>query len=181
MDKGFSVVIGMTLAYAVSFFGLLLAFIAYQRNHHSDDMWRKRPLGVSFFSALYGYVVPAVAMLNVFITLIIKLFKGFDFDYLIWTTPAFFWSILVSIVLFLLVGRSLWQLKMPGYTGALVVSAGLALLFLKLAVANASISSEHQITAAYITAVIWHLLWSWYLIKAEIRKVFFGSTFQSAE
>ena len=171
----------MTLAYAVSFFGLLLAFIAYQRNHHSDEMWRKRPLGVSFFSAVYGYVVPVVAMLNVFITLIIKLVKGFEFDYLIWTTPALLWSILISIVLFLLVGRSFWQLKMPGYMGALIVSAGLAILFLKLAFLHASNSSEHQITAAYITAVIWHLIWSWYLVKAEIRKVFFGSSFQSAE
>jgi hypothetical protein len=171
----------MTLSYAVSFFGLLLAFIAYQRNHHGDDMWRRRPLGVSFFSAVYGYVIPAVAMLNVVITLVVKMFKGFEYDYLIWTTPTLLWSILVSIVLFLLVGRSLWQLKMPGYAGAFAVSAGLALLFLKLAVSSISDGKDLPITGAYITAVIWHLWWSWYMMKAEVRRAFAGSVAQPAE
>ena len=76
MDKGFSVVLGMPIAYAVSFFGLLLAYIVYQRNHHQDDLWRIRPIGVSFFSALYGYILPLLVLLNAVITMLVKLFKG---------------------------------------------------------------------------------------------------------
>jgi hypothetical protein len=34
IDKGLAVVIGMSLAYFVSFLGLILAWIAYRRHHH---------------------------------------------------------------------------------------------------------------------------------------------------
>ena len=69
MDKGYSVVVGMTLAYAVSFFGMLLAYVVYQRNHNDNELWRRRPVGVSFFSAVYGYMLPAVLVLNALLTL----------------------------------------------------------------------------------------------------------------
>jgi len=37
MDKGFSMVIGMTIAYAVSMLGLILAWISYRKHGKKGD------------------------------------------------------------------------------------------------------------------------------------------------
>lgn len=36
MTKGLAVVIGMTIAYAASFAGLIFAYLHYKRNEHKD-------------------------------------------------------------------------------------------------------------------------------------------------
>lgn len=38
MDKGFAMVIGMSIAYAASFLGLILAWY-YYRKHNKGDKW----------------------------------------------------------------------------------------------------------------------------------------------
>ena len=37
MPEGLAVVLGMTLAYAVSLLGLVLAYLAYRKRHRSGD------------------------------------------------------------------------------------------------------------------------------------------------
>jgi len=37
VNKGFAVVIGMTIAYAASFIGLIFAYISYRRRHKGTD------------------------------------------------------------------------------------------------------------------------------------------------
>jgi hypothetical protein len=37
MDKGFSMVIGMTIAYAASLLGLILAWISYRKHHRKRE------------------------------------------------------------------------------------------------------------------------------------------------
>ncbi len=37
MDKGFAMVIGMTIAYLASFLGLVLAWYSYRKHHNGED------------------------------------------------------------------------------------------------------------------------------------------------
>jgi len=37
MDKGFAMVIGMTIAYVASFLGLILAWYSYRKHHRKGD------------------------------------------------------------------------------------------------------------------------------------------------
>jgi len=174
MEKGFSVVLGMTIAYAVSFFGLLLAYIVYQRNHHSDDLWRLRPIGVSFFAAVYGYLLPLLVLLNAVITLLAKLFKGMEYNYLIWSTQALILPVAVAAAFFWLLGRLLWRMKVSGYASALVVGIVLAAtLVLVLGKAVTTGASLHLL-GAYATAAIWHLLWVIYFFSGNVRRAFFS-------
>ncbi|MEA2062813.1 MAG: hypothetical protein U9P14_03870 [Gemmatimonadota bacterium] len=175
MDKGFSVVIGMTLAYAVSFFGLLLAFIVYQQKHHKDDLWRRRPIGVSFFAALYGYVFPLLVIFNALITLLVKLFKGMDYNYLIWSTGSLGVPVLVAVVLFWFLGKLLWRMEYTGYlvavAVALILMGALGIITVKAIAGGASL---HHL-GAYVTAVLWHLLWAGYFFSGKVRQAFFSS------
>jgi len=174
MDKGFSVVVGMTLAYAVSFFGMLLAYIVYQRNNNQDELWRRRPVGVSFFSAVYGFILPAVLVLNALLTVIIKLFRGWDFNSFVWTNHALGLPLLAAVLLYWLVGRHSWKLDRLGYVVCLVVAiAGtVALLLGTIALFVNQIVDLHKI-GSFVTGLIWHTLWSVYFIKAETRTMFF--------
>ena len=117
MGQGFSVVVGMTISYTVSFFGLLLAYIVYQRNHNQDDLWRTRPVGVSFFAAVYGYILPLLLVANAGLTLLIKSFKGWDFNRFIWTDTALIWPI-AGVLMFWLIGKLFWRMKSGGYAAA---------------------------------------------------------------
>jgi len=175
MQKGESVVVGMTIAYAVSFFGLLLAYIVYQRNHHQDDLWRRRPVGVSFFTALYGYIIPAVILANAVLTLLIKAIKGWDFERFVWTTDAFTYALLVAAA-FGLMGRYTWRLKEIGYVLSLVltVSVTLLMLYLSSRTISSGAASLHEL-GSFITLFIWHLFWSAYFLTGRVRKLFFAA------
>jgi hypothetical protein len=174
MDKGFSVVLGMTIAYAVSFFGLLLAYIVYQRNHHKDDLWRLRPIGISFFAAVYGYVLPLLVLLNALITVIVKLFKGLEYNYLIWSTQALILPVIAAAVLFWLIGRFLWKMKPTGYAAAVAVGLLLAIsLIYGLGKAITQDAGLHLL-GAYVTAAVWHLLWVVYFFSGTVRHAFFS-------
>ncbi|HUU28877.1 MAG TPA: hypothetical protein VM123_13785 [archaeon] len=172
MDKGFSVVIGMTIAYAVSFFGLLLAYIVYQRNHHYDDLWRKRPVGVSFFAALYGYILPVLFLINCILTLAIKFAKGWEFNSFVWNTQALIWPVPVGIILFWLLGRRFWRMDAGGYAAALAVTASATAVMIYL-VAYA-VSAGHELTrlGVFATGLLWHLVWMIYLLGAKVRRSF---------
>ena len=173
MEKGFSVVLGMTIAYAVSFFGLLLAYIVYQRNHHSDDLWRLRPIGVSFFAAVYGFVLPVLVLLNAVITMLVKLFRGMDYNYLIWSTQALILPVAVAVVFFWLLGRLLWQMKVSGYASALVAGIVLAATLVLLLGKAVTSGAGLHLLGAYATAVLWHLLWVIYFFSGNVRRAFF--------
>ena len=174
MDKGYSVVVGMTLAYAVSFFGMLLAYIVYQRNNNQDELWRRRPVGVSFFSAVYGYILPAVLVLNALLTLVIKLFRGWDFNTFVWTNHALLWPPLVAVLLYWLVGRHTWKLDRLGYTvclllavaGTVVLLVGTISLFVRQLI-------DLHLIGSYVTGLIWHALWAIYFFKSATRTIFF--------
>ncbi len=174
MDKGYSVVVGMTLAYAVSFFGMLLAYIVYQRNNNHNELWRRRPVGVSFFSAVYGYILPAVLVLNALLTLVIKIFRGWDFNAFVWTNAALGWPLLIAALLYLLVGRFSWKLDRWGYrvclllalSGALALLAGIASLI------SSGYFDLHKI-GSYVTGLIWHVLWAVYFFRGSTRMAFF--------
>ncbi len=176
MDKGFSVVLGMSLAYGVSFFGLLLAYIVYQRNHHRDELWRQRPVGISFFGIVYGYVLPLILAVNALITLGLKAVRGWDYNFLIWNTGALI-SALAGVLVFFLLGRQLWRLRFSGYAAGLVIAViGTVWTgFFSVKVCFAEIKSLHQI-GAFITGFIWHGLWAYYLLKSQTRKQFIYST-----
>ncbi|MBW7995518.1 MAG: hypothetical protein FVQ81_02880 [Candidatus Glassbacteria bacterium] len=178
MDKGYSVVVGMTLAYAVSFFGMLLAYIVYQRNHNENELWRRRPVGVSFFSAVYGYIIPAVFVLNALLTLFIKIFRGWDFNAFVWTNQALGWPLAAAALLYWLVGRHSWRLdRWLGYGICLLLAlAGTAALLAgTVSMISARIADLH-IIGSYVTALIWHVLWSVYFIRAGTRTSFFQSS-----
>ncbi len=179
MDKGHSVVVGMTLAYAVSFFGLLLAYIVYQRNHHKDDLWRRRPVGVSFFAAVYGYILPLLIVANAFLTILIKLFKGWDFNRFVWTNEALGWPIAAGVVLFWLFGRLFWRMKSGGYVAAVIMSGAVsvAMLFLVVSLISQGTADLHRL-GSYATGLLWHLLWTVYFLRTGVRGLFF--TRQSA-
>jgi hypothetical protein len=172
MEKGFSVVLGMSLAYTVSAFGALLAYIVYQRNHHPDELWRRRPVGISFFSALYGFILPMLFVANGFLTLIIKAAMGWDFNRFVWNDQALTWPILAGLVMFWLVGRLFWRMKMAGYTAAVALAAAVtvALSFL-IARTEFGEASLHRL-GAYISAFIWHLIWTVYLLRSGVRCLF---------
>lgn len=178
MNKGFSVVLGMSLAYFVSFFGLLLAYIVYQRNNHRDELWRRRSIGISFFGSIYGYVIPLLIVINALITLGVKTFKGWNFDFLVWNTGALAIALPLGIVMFLLLGRQLWRLKSAGYWAGLAVALAGTSLSLTLAV-NVIFGTEslpnvlHEI-GAYVTSFIWHALWTVYLLNGRVRRSFNG-------
>lgn len=178
MGKGYSVVVGMTIAYAVSFFGLLLAYIVYQRNHHKDDLWRLRPVGVSFFAAVYGYILPLLLVANALLTLLIKLFKGWDFNRFVWTNEALGWPIL-GVVLFWLLGRLFWRMKSGGYVAAVIVSAAasVAMLLFMVSLVSQGTADLHRF-GSYATGLLWHVLWTAYFLRAGVRGLFF--TRQSA-
>jgi hypothetical protein len=38
MDKGFAMVIGMTIAYAASLLGLILAWVSYRKHRQKEDI-----------------------------------------------------------------------------------------------------------------------------------------------
>lgn len=176
MNKGFSIVLGMSLAYFVSFFGLLLAYIVYQRNHHRDELWRRRSIGISFFGSLYGYIIPVLIVLNALITLGIKAFRGWEFDFLIWNMKALQLALPAGLLMFFLLGRLLWKLKPMGYWAGLVVALTGAVWTFKLAY-DAWFSAESiQLTeiGAYVTAFIWHALWSAYMLNGSVRNSFSG-------
>lgn len=173
MEKGFSVVLGMTVAYAVSFFGLLLAYIVYQRNYHSDDLWRLRPIGVSFFAAVYGFVLPLLVLLNAVITLLIKFYRGMEYNYLIWSTQALILPVAVAVVFFWLLGRLLWRMKVSGYASALVVGIILAVTLAYMLVKAIADGAGLHLLGAYATAVLWHLLWVIYFFKGSVRRAIF--------
>lgn len=42
MDKGFAMVIGMTIAYLASFLGLTLAWYSYRKHQKSNDLFNKK-------------------------------------------------------------------------------------------------------------------------------------------
>lgn len=172
MGKGFSVVLGMSLAYGVSFFGLLLAYIVYQRNHHRDELWRQRPIGISFFGIVYGYVLPLILAVNALITLGLKATRGWDYNFLIWNTGALICA-LAGVLVFFLLGRQLWRLRLSGYAaGLLIAAAGTVLTgMFSVKVCLAETKSLHQI-GAFITGFIWHGLWAYYLLKSQTRKIF---------
>lgn len=176
MDKGYSVVVGMTLAYAVSFFGMLLAYIVYQRNHNDNELWRRRPVGVSFFSAVYGYMLPAVLVLNALLTLAIKIFRGWDFNTFVWTNAALGWPLLVAALLYLLVGRFSWKLDRRGYWVCLLLALGgsLALIVGVAELISIGLTDLHKI-GSYVTGLIWHILWAVYFIRGTTRMSFFQS------
>ncbi len=174
MDKGYSVVVGMTLAYAVSFFGMLLAYIVYQRNHNDDELWRRRPVGVSFFSAVYGYILPAVLVLNALLTLVIKIFRGWDFNAFVWTNSALIWPLPIAALLYLLVGRFSWKLERAGYWVCLLLAlAGtLGLLAGAVSMISSGLIDLHRI-GSYVTGLIWHVLWLAYFVRGTTRMSFF--------
>ena len=174
MDKGFSVVLGMTIAYAVSFFGLLLAFIVYQRNHHSDDLWRIRPIGISFFSAVYGYILPVLVLANAVITLLVKLFKGMDYNYLIWSNQFLLQTLPAAVIFFLVVGRQLWRMKITGYLASLIIGLLLSLLPAVVLIKEIPSGTSLHLLGAYATAAIWHLLWVIYFFSRHVRRAFFS-------
>ncbi len=177
MDKGYSVVVGMTLAYAVSFFGMLLAYIVYQRNHNDNELWRRRPLGVSFFSAVYGFIIPAVLVLNALFTLGIKIFRGWDFNTFVWTNASLIWSLPVAALLFLLVGRLSWKLERWGYLVCLLLVLAGSLFLLEGVYLR--ISKGHldlHIIGSYVTGLIWHALWLAYFVRGETRMSFSQSS-----
>jgi hypothetical protein len=175
MDKGYSVVGGMSIAYAVSFFGLLLAYIVYQRNHHKDDLWRLRPVGVSFFAAVYGYILPLLILANAFLTLLIKLFKGWDFNRFVWTNQALGWPIVVAVILFWLVGRLFWRMKSSGYAAAVVVTAAasVAMMLMVIYGITQGATDLHRL-GSMATGLLWHLLWTVYFLRANVRGLFFS-------
>ena len=174
MGKGYSVVVGMTIAYAVSFFGLLLAYIVYQRNHHKDDLWRRRPVGVSFFAAVYGYIFPLLLVANAFLTLMIKIFKGWDFNRFIWTNQALGWPIVAGVVLFWLVGRLFWRMKSSGYAAAVIVTAAASVVMLLLVISGISQGrTDLHSLGSYATGLLWHILWTAYFLRAGVRGLFF--------
>ncbi len=174
MDKGYSVVVGMTLAYAVSFFGMLLAYIVYQRNNNDNELWRRRPVGVSFFSAVYGYILPAVLVLNALLTLVIKIFRGWDFNAFVWTNAALGWPLLVAALLYLTVGRFSWKLDRWGYRVCLLLSlAGALALLAGIASLISSGSFDLHKIGSYVTGLIWHVLWAAYFFRGSTRMVFF--------
>jgi len=174
MGKGYSVVVGMTIAYAVSFFGLLLAYIVYQRNHHKDDLWRRRPVGISFFAAVYGYILPLLLVANAFLTLMIKLFKGWDFNRFVWTDQALGWPILAGVVLFWLLGRLFWRMKGAGYAAAVIVGAGVSVGTLWLVASSISQGRADLLSlGSYLTGFLWHVLWTVYLLRSGVRELFF--------
>lgn len=178
MDRGFSVVVGMSLAYAVSFFGMLLAYIVYQRNNNDDELWRLRPIGVSFFSAVYGYILPAVIVLNALLTLLIKIFRGWDFNTFVWTNHAMGWPLLAAALLYWLVGRHSWRLKgWMGYGVCLLLAlAGTAgMIAGTVSLISARVADLHKI-GAYVTGFIWHGLWAVYFVRAGTRTVFFRNS-----
>ena len=175
MDKGFSVVLGMTIAYAVSFFGMLLAYIVYQRNYHQDDLWRLRPIGVSFFAAVYGYILPVLALVNVVITLIVKLSIGMDYNYLIWSNKFLLQTVPPAVIFFLLIGRQLWRMRIIGYVASLMTGILLAILMVVVLVKElASGAAGLHLLGAYATAALWHLLWVFYFFRASVRRPFFS-------
>ena len=174
MDKGYSVVVGMTLAYAVSFFGLLLAYIVYQRNHNKNDLWRKRPVGVSFFAALYGFIIPLILLANAVLTLMIKLFKGWDFNSFVWTNEALIWPLPAGALLFWLIGRMFWNVKTAGYIAALIICSVSSLELIYLTITNISMGAADLFTiGSCITGLIWHVLWAAYFIRSTVRGLFF--------
>lgn len=174
MGKGYSIVVGMTIAYAVSFFGLLLAYIVYQRNHHKDDLWRRRPVGVSFFAAVYGYILPLLLVVNAFLTLLIKFYKGWDFNSFVWTSQALGWPIVAGVVLFWLFGRLFWRMKIGGYTAAVIVTAAasVAMLFLMISCISQGTADLYRL-GSYATGFLWHVLWTAYFLRAGVRGLFF--------
>jgi len=172
MDKGFSVVVGMSIAYAVSFFGLVLAYIVYQRNHHRDDLWRRRPIGVSFFSAVYGYILPLLILANALLTLGIKIVKGWDFERFIWTDQALGWPILAGVILFWLVGRLFWRMKFAGYGAAVTVGLAGILGTLYLLFNGIIAGADLHRLGAYTTSLIWHILWTVYFLRTGVRRLF---------
>ncbi len=172
MEKGFSVVLGMSLAYAVSFFGMLLAFIVWQRNHSPDELWRRRPVGVSFFSILYGFILPLLFLLNGLLTLGIKLVRGWEFNSFVWNTQALTWPLLVGVVLFWLFGRLFWRLSRAGYAAAVGIALA-ALVALALFTVNSLIDrTNFHLLGAVITGLIWHGAWLCYLLTGGIRRLF---------
>jgi len=174
MGKGYSVVVGMTIAYAVSFFGLLLAYIVYQRNNHKDDLWRRRPVGVSFFASVYGYILPLLLVANAFLTLVIKIFKGWDFNRFVWTNQALGWPILAGVVLFWLVGRLFWRMRSGGYAAAVIVSAAASVVMLLLMISGISQGrTDLHSLGSYATGFLWHVLWTVYFLRAGVRSLFF--------
>jgi hypothetical protein len=176
MDKGYSVVVGMTLAYAVSFFGMLLAYIVYQRNHNQDELWRRRPVGVSFFSAVYGYILPLVLLLNAVLTLFIKLFRGWEFNAFVWTSHALVWPPLVAVLLFWLVGIHSWKLDKLGWVVCVLLTlAGTTALLIGTVSLIVNRMIDLHLIGSYVTGLIWHVLWAMYFIKAATRSTFFQS------
>ncbi|MBN2290163.1 MAG: hypothetical protein JXQ83_12585 [Candidatus Glassbacteria bacterium] len=174
MEKGFSVVLGMTIAYAVSFFGLLLAYIVYQRNHHKDNLWRLRPIGVSFFAAVYGYILPLLIVANAFLTLLVKVFRGMEYNYLIWTDRVLILTVPAAVLLFWLLGKLLWRMKSAGYASALatgiVLTATMAVVLGKSIAGGGSL----HLLGAYATAALWHMLWVIYFFSGNVRRAFFS-------
>jgi len=163
----------MTIAYTVSFFGLLLAYIVYQRNHNQDDLWRARPIGVSFFSAVYGYILPLLLLANAVLTLLIKSFKGWDFNRFIWTDSALVWPIAAGILMFWLIGKLFWRMKKGGYAAALAISLGVSLVLIYAAVTGMSRGdSDLYRLGSVITGLIWHLSWMSYFLRLDIRGLF---------
>ncbi|HLA41364.1 MAG TPA: hypothetical protein VJ417_15285 [Candidatus Glassbacteria bacterium] len=175
MQKGQSIVVGMTIAYAVSFFGLLLAYIVYQRNHNQDELWRRRPVGISFFAALYGYIIPAAILANAVLTLAIKAIKGWEFNRFIWTTEAFTYAVLIGVVLELM-GRYTWRLKVVGYVSCLLLSSAATvwMLYLSAGTLTAGETSLHE-AGSFITLFIWHLFWTGYFLSGKVRRLFFAT------
>ncbi len=173
MNKGFSVVLGMSLAYGVSFFGLLLAYIVYQRNHHKDELWRLRPIGISFFGVVYGYVLPVIALLNALITVGVKAVRGWDYNLLIWNTASLLYVLPAALLLFLLIGRQLWRLRLPGYLAGVAVAAAGTVWTAQLSFQAwfGGVANLHVIGAA-VTGLIWHALWTYYLLRGRTRQLF---------
>ena len=172
MGQGFSVVVGMSIAYMVSFFGLLLAYIVYQRNHNQDDLWRTRPIGVSFFAAVYGYILPLLLVANAGLTLLIKSFKGWDFNRFIWTDTALIWPI-AGVLMFWLIGKLFWSMKSGGYAAAVAISFGVSLVLIYEAVTGMTRGeSDLYRLGSVITGLIWHLSWMFYFLRLEIRGLF---------
>ncbi len=174
MDKGFSVVLGMTIAYAVSFFGMLLAYIVYQRNYHKDDLWRLRPIGVSFFAAVYGYILPVLALVNAVITLGVKLSIGMDYNYLIWSNKFLLQTVPAAVIFFLVIGRQLWRMRLIGYVASLMMGILLAVLMVVVLVKEITSGAGLHLLGAYATAALWHLLWVFYFFRPSIRRPFFS-------
>ena len=120
-----------------------------------------------------GLVMPLLLLANAVLTLLIKSFKGWDFNRFIWTDSALVWPIAAGILMFWLIGKLFWRMKKGGYAAALAISLGVSLVLIYAAVTGMSRGdSDLYRLGSVITGLIWHLSWMSYFLRLDIRGLF---------